>query len=109
MLKGVSFHPLAHDQAKQFLNTWLFNADNDDESVTILDSDLYSVTKHYVENFIRMNLVHCYCPECKSLHNQVLIKDYEASGYDKNHWHEIWCCPRHHIIYEEMQSVRLIF
>ncbi len=109
LLTGVSFHPPADDQAKQVLNTWLLNANNEDETVTILDSNLYSVTKHYVDNFIQMNLVQCYCPDCKTLHNQVLIKEYGASSKDKSQWNETWYCPERHIVYEEMQTVRLIF
>lgn len=108
ILNGVTFYPLSTEQAKLNFNSWLFGADAKDETVTILDSDLYSMLKHYVDNFARMNLVHCYCPDCKALHDSVIIKEIDIpDSVHHAQWHEIWCCPNHHVIYEEDQSIRI--
>jgi hypothetical protein len=108
ILNGVTFYPISTEQAKLDFNSWLFGADGDDETVTILDSGLYSMLKHYVDNFARMNLVHCYCPDCKALHDSVIIKEIDIpDSVHRGQWHEVWCCPKHHIVFEEDQDIRV--
>ena len=88
----------ADQQAREFLPTWLSEADLDDESVTLLGNTLRSVVEDYDQNFLAFGNTRLYCPDCNVLVGKVLvIKPALKEGMQMDEW----TCPIGHRVYYE--------
>ena len=91
----------AGQQAREFLPTWLSEADLADESVTLLGKTLRSVVEDYDQNFLAFVNTRLYCPDCNVLVGKVLVgkpaRKKEVRVYE-------WTCPVGHRVYHEERA-----
>lgn len=91
---------LADQQAKEFMPTWFAMADNEDETVTILDAHMKSVVHEYIANFEAEGTTRFYCPSCKSTYGSVVdIKHNSKKEGNWSSWTNEWHCLNGHRLY----------
>lgn len=106
----------AEQAARAYLPTWLLEADDQDETVTIPDAAMGAVLEPYTEDFIQKGWARCWCPDCQvwfqSLVNEVETNIDAEKGFSRT-THKIRC-PVGHLLQEthreqsRNESVRLI-
>ena len=91
---------LADQQAKEFMPTWFAMADNEDETVTILDAHMKSVVHEYIANFEAEGTTRFYCPSCKSTYDSVVDIEHESKKEGNwSSWTNEWHCLNGHRLY----------
>ena len=97
---------LADQQAKEYMPTWFAMADNDDETVTILDAQMKRVVHEYIANFETKGAARFYCSVCKSIHGTVVdIKHGSKKEGNWSSWTNEWHCSNGHRLYYKESRV----
>lgn len=101
--ENTSVSILAQQQAKEYMPTWFAMADNEDETVTILDKHMKSVVHDYIAKFEAEGNARFYCPPCKTTYSSV--KDIEHERSKDGNWrswkNEYHCIKGHRLYYKE--------
>ncbi len=98
--ENTSTSVLANQQAKEYMSTWFAMADNDNETVTILDAHMKSVVHEYVGNLKAAGNARFYCPACASISNSVKEIEHERSKEGNwRSWSTEWHCLNGHRLY----------
>jgi len=96
----------ADQQAREFLPTWLREADLGDESVTLMGKILRGVLEDYDQNFMAFGRTQLYCPECNALHGDAFVRKPIDKG--RTEVHE-WTCSVGHHVYQEEREMPLAY
>ena len=98
--ENTSVSILAQQQAKEYMPTWFAMADNEDDTVTILDKQMKSVVHDYIANFEAEGTTRFYCPTCKTTYSSVKDIEHESSKNGNwRSWKNEYHCPTGHRLY----------
>jgi len=93
---------IAEQQAREFLPTWLSNADATDDSVTLLDEQQREVLQGDCLRFLWSDWAKLWCPTCKSWHPRIKEHDFGWAQTGKMTLRfDDWHCPAGHLIHKE--------
>ena len=99
--------------AREHLPTWLLEADNSDETVTIPDSAMLAVLGPYAENFLQNRWARCWCQECQIWYQSTVNDVDRGTDHESGLNQTVYRirCPVGHLLeetYMNDQTIRFI-
>jgi hypothetical protein len=95
-------------EAKEYFPVWLEKIDLETNAVTVLDKGQYGFLKDYYLDFVNKDWHQMYCPDCKRVYKDIVMKDSNSKKEGANiSWSIDWRCIEGHNLYAHEHSIRI--
>jgi hypothetical protein len=106
--KNTWTNQVIEQEAKDYFPEWLGKIDLETDAITVLDRGQYGFLKDYYLDFVNKDWHQIYCPDCKKVYKEIVMKDSNSKQEGAIiSWSIDWKCIEGHSLYAHEQSIRI--